>query len=91
MIITHLFPHTNCHYFKQKLWGEEGYMASDSIDHPYGSDELKKSERLKWMAQNSGMEFAANPSEFDSRVIYIYIYIYMNYFYYFIISYMFQF
>ena len=51
-------------------------MASDSIDHPYGSDELKKSERLKWMAQNSGMEFAANPSEFDSRVIYIYIYIY---------------
>ena len=77
MIIIHLFLHTNCHYFKQKLWGEEGYMASDSIDHPYGSDELKKSERLKWMAANSGMEFAANPSEFDSRVIYIYIYIYI--------------
>ena len=75
--ITRLFFILIAIISKQKLWGEEGYMASDDSTghHPYGSDELKKSERLKWMAQNSGMEFAANPSEFDSRVIYIYIYI----------------
>ena len=34
---------------------------------PGGAADVR-SDRLRWMAQSSGMEFAATPSEFDSQV-----------------------
>lgn len=45
----------------QNLWGEDAPVLGQGAGSVRG-------ERLRGMAQSSGMEFASNPGEFDARV-----------------------